>query len=123
MTSYRIGTGFLIGASLLSFSAAAIAQDNMAAGATNTTGTDMTATTAVTSDVNGVATDPLAANNVDPMMVEDPINTTEPYAEVEREDDNDFPWGLLGLLGLAGLLGRKKHDRDIHVDNRTDTRT
>lgn len=24
------------------------------------------------------------------------------------EDDNDFPWGLLGLLGLAGLLGRRK---------------
>ena len=24
------------------------------------------------------------------------------------DDDNDFPWGLLGLLGLAGLLGRRK---------------
>ncbi|HEX9933210.1 MAG TPA: WGxxGxxG family protein [Allosphingosinicella sp.] len=34
------------------------------------------------------------------------------------EDDNDFPWGLLGLLGLAGLLGLKKRDRDIHVDAR-----
>lgn len=22
-------------------------------------------------------------------------------------DDNDFPWGLLGLLGLAGLIPRK----------------
>ena len=43
---------------------------------------------------------------------------------VEREDDNDFPWGLLGLLGLAGLLGRKKRDddRDIRVDARRDTR-
>jgi hypothetical protein len=44
--------------------------------------------------------------------------------EVERED-NDFPWGLLGLLGLAGLLGgRKKRDdaRDIHVDARRDNR-
>ena len=36
----------------------------------------------------------------------------------QQEDDNDFPWGLLGLLGLAGLLGRKRHDRDIHVDAR-----
>ena len=25
-----------------------------------------------------------------------------------RDDDKDFPWGLLGLLGLAGLLGRRK---------------
>lgn len=28
------------------------------------------------------------------------------------EEDNDFPWGLLGLLGLAGLLGRKRDDRN-----------
>ena len=35
-----------------------------------------------------------------------------------RDDDNDFPWGLLGLLGLAGLLGRKRND-DVHV-SRTD---
>jgi MYXO-CTERM domain-containing protein len=34
------------------------------------------------------------------------------------EDDNDFPWGLLGLLGLAGLLGLKRRDKDIHVDAR-----
>ncbi len=38
------------------------------------------------------------------------------------DDDNDFPWGLLGLLGLAGLLGLKRNDRDIHVDARRDTR-
>jgi MYXO-CTERM domain-containing protein len=36
-----------------------------------------------------------------------------------REDDDDFPWGLLGLLGLAGLLGLKRREhRDIHVDAR-----
>ena len=35
-----------------------------------------------------------------------------------RDDDNDFPWGLLGLLGLAGLLGRKRND-EVRVD-RTD---
>jgi MYXO-CTERM domain-containing protein len=44
-------------------------------------------------------------------------NTTEP------EEDNDFPWGLLGLLGLAGLLGLRRGDnRDVHVDNRRDVR-
>jgi MYXO-CTERM domain-containing protein len=46
--------------------------------------------------------------------------TADPtYAQpVQQEDDDDFPWGLLGLLGLAGLLGLKKRERDIHVDAR-----
>lgn len=26
------------------------------------------------------------------------------------QDDNDFPWGLLGLLGLAGLAGLTRRD-------------
>lgn len=30
---------------------------------------------------------------------------------VTHEEDDGFPWGLLGLLGLAGLLGRKREDR------------
>ena len=49
------------------------------------------------------------------------IANTEP---VERDDDDDFPWGLLGLLGLAGLLGLKRRDevRDVHVDARRDKR-
>ena len=37
--------------------------------------------------------------------------------DTREDDDDDFPWGLLGLLGLAGLLGRK---RDDHHDVRTD---
>ena len=41
---------------------------------------------------------------------------------VDHDDDDDFPWGLLGLLGLAGLLGRKRADDDIRVDARRDTR-
>jgi MYXO-CTERM domain-containing protein len=42
---------------------------------------------------------------------------------VARDDDDDFPWGLLGLLGLAGLLGlKKRRDGEIHVDARRDTR-
>ena len=36
---------------------------------------------------------------------------TEP---APAEDDDDFPWGLLGLLGLAGLMGRKRLDDDVH---------
>ena len=37
-------------------------------------------------------------------------------------DDNDFPWGLLGLVGLAGLLGRKRRvdDRVAVQRDRTD---
>ena len=50
-------------------------------------------------------------------------NYVETYpTNVEQEDDDEFPWGLLGLLGLAGLLGLKKRDSDIHVDARRDTR-
>ena len=43
------------------------------------------------------------------------------YAAPQQEEDDDFPWGLLGLLGLAGLLGLKKREPDIHVDARRDT--
>jgi MYXO-CTERM domain-containing protein len=34
-----------------------------------------------------------------------------------QDDDDDFPWGLLGLLGLAGLLGRKRNDH-VNTDRR-----
>ena len=49
-------------------------------------------------------------------------NTTDPvYAQ--QEDDDDFPWGLLGLLGLAGLLGLKRRDDDrINRTGTTDRR-
>jgi hypothetical protein len=47
------------------------------------------------------------------------VGTTDTtYAAPVQDDDDDFPWGLLGLLGLAGLLGLKKKERDIHVDAR-----
>lgn len=39
---------------------------------------------------------------------------------VERapdDDDDDVPWGVLGLLGLGGLL-RKRREPGIHVDAR-----
>jgi hypothetical protein len=41
--------------------------------------------------------------------------TAAPATTPVEDDDNDFPWGLLGLIGLAGLLGRKRDDR-VHTD-------
>lgn len=43
----------------------------------------------------------------------DPATTTA----VPAENEDEFPWGLLGLLGLAGLAGLKRRD-----DHRTDAR-
>ena len=44
-------------------------------------------------------------------------NAVDPATTIDtqRDDDDDFPWGLLGLLGLAGLLGRKRDDH-VRVD-------
>jgi MYXO-CTERM domain-containing protein len=42
------------------------------------------------------------------------------YGDPQPREDDDFPWGLLGLLGLAGLIPRKKAP-DVHIDNRTNT--
>ena len=40
------------------------------------------------------------------------------YGNPQPQDDDDgFPWGLLGLLGLLGLIPRKK-PADINIDNR-----
>jgi MYXO-CTERM domain-containing protein len=64
----------------------------------------------------------LALSPATAMAQTDTDNGTTEVRTVQREDDNDFPWGLLGLLGLAGLLGRKKRDSDIHVDARHNTR-
>ena len=56
-------------------------------------------------------------------LAQDYNNTTDTQYVQTEEEDNDFPWGLLGLLGLAGLMGgRKKSERDIHVDARHDKR-
>jgi MYXO-CTERM domain-containing protein len=38
-----------------------------------------------------------------------------------RDDDNDFPWGLLGLLGLAGLAGLKRREHVVRHDDRVPT--
>ena len=53
-------------------------------------------------------------------VAQDTMNSTDTVTTVPMsdDDDEDFPWGLLGLLGLAGLLGRKR-DNDVRP-NRTD---
>jgi MYXO-CTERM domain-containing protein len=38
-----------------------------------------------------------------------------------RDDDNDFPWGLLGLLGLGGLAGLKRREQAVRRDDRVAT--
>ena len=48
------------------------------------------------------------------------VDDTAMSTPVEREDDDDFPWGILGIIGLAGLLGRKRDNNDARVD-RTNT--
>ena len=42
---------------------------------------------------------------------------TDDVVVSDTEDDDGFPWGLLGLFGLAGLLGLKRRDH-VDVDNR-----
>jgi MYXO-CTERM domain-containing protein len=44
-----------------------------------------------------------------------PIDATAVPAT--QQDEDEFPWGLLGLLGLAGLLGAKRRD-DRHDTRR-----
>jgi hypothetical protein len=113
----RKATMLLLGAALIVAGPAA-AQDNAT---TNTPAT--TADPLATPDANGVAVDPLAtdpalANGMatDPAAA-DPM-ATDPALAVppEQDEDNDFPWGLLGLLGLAGLIPRKRRDDRVVVD-------
>jgi hypothetical protein len=61
-----------------------------------------------------LAASPASAQSTD--TTNNTIDTS--YGNPQPREDNDFPWGLLGLLGLAGLIPRKKAP-DIHIDNRT----
>jgi hypothetical protein len=49
--------------------------------------------------------------------------TTGGDAGTTQQEDDGFPWGLLGLAGLAGLLGLKRRDDDHHHGTTTGTRT
>lgn len=64
-----------------------------------------------------LAATPAAAQNT-AAPAADPYATTAP-----AEEDDEFPWGLLGLLGLAGLLGLKRRDRDDYPRSTTGTGT
>ena len=110
-------------AALVAMSSTAFAQENTAV---NTADPALNATA-----------DPLANDTTDVLvtdpLVNDPMATTtttttdplvaEPmFNETERDDDDGFPWGLLGLLGLAGLLGMRRRDDDVRVDTTRNTR-
>jgi hypothetical protein len=63
----------------------------------------------------------LAASGANAQTANTTDNTIDTsYGEPQEREDDDFPWGLLGLLGLAGLIPRKKAP-DVHIDNRTNT--
>ena len=47
---------------------------------------------------------------------ESTTETTVTSTPVETEEDNDFPWGLLGLLGLLGLAGLRKKEEPVRRD-------
>lgn len=56
-----------------------------------------------------------------PASAQPTANTLDPAATTvpQDQDEDDFPWGLLGLLGLAGLLGLKRRDDHVRVDRAT----
>ena len=90
----------------------------------NEVAVNTTTTTTATPGADPMLNDPMA----DPGLTADPLAADNmamnDIGMVEQDDDDDFPWGLLGLLGLAGLLGLKRRDDDVHIDrvDRVDTR-
>lgn len=109
----------LCAAALLAIPSIAIAQDN-ASNAVNAGTTVMNATDPALNDSMAADTANVDGFNTEAPMDDTMANDMALANTVEPErDDDDFPWGLLGLIGLAGLLGRKK-DGDIHVDARRD---
>ena len=115
--NFRLGAMLLASASLVTIPAAAVAQNTAT---DNVVAEDLNTTANATAPALNTTTDPALTAPADDGFADDTMMTnTQP---VEQEDDDDFPWGLLGLLGLAGLLGLKKRDdRDVHVDARRDT--
>lgn len=63
----------------------------------------------------------IAVAGITPALAQVDTTTTDATAMPVEDDDDDFPWGLLGLIGLAGLLGRKRRD-DVHVHRDTTNR-
>ena len=106
-------TPLTIAATLL-LAAPAVAQDNAVTATNDAAAAEVTATDPLdanaaitTAPANDLTADP----NAMPMTTE-PAAVDPAYAEpVEEEDDDRFPWGLLGLLGLTGLIPRKPAER------------
>jgi len=48
-----------------------------------------------------------------PTTVAEPTTVVQTTQPVQREDDNGFPWGLLGLLGLGGLAGLRRQPEPV----------
>src|SRR3712207_2331142 len=44
-----------------------------------------------------------------------PTGAAQPVVTTQQaeQDDNDFPWGILGLLGLAGLAGLRRQPEPV----------
>lgn len=40
---------------------------------------------------------------------------TAPVVQTTQQDNNGFPWGLLGLIGLAGLAGLRRREEPTRV--------
>ena len=51
------------------------------------------------------------------MLAPSSLAAQEATDTTTQQQEDEFPWGLLGLLGLAGLIGLKRNDRDHN--NRT----
>lgn len=48
-----------------------------------------------------------------------PDTSTLATNQIDDDDGDDIPWGLLGVVGLAGLLGRKRDNHQTHTPNRS----
>jgi MYXO-CTERM domain-containing protein len=51
------------------------------------------------------------AQEASPSGQASPVAQASPV--VQENDDNDFPWGLLGLLGLGGLAGLRRRPEPV----------
>ncbi len=117
-----------LGAKPMLLASIALAVTPVAALAQNTVENDMAnmtmdnESTVNTTTIDPMLNDPLAEPGmaVDPLATDTMPMTTDMMDNgmADTDDDDGFPWGLLGLLGLAGLMGRKRDD-DVRV-NRTD---
>ena len=118
-----------LGAKPMLLASIALAVTPVAALAQNTVENDMAnmtmdnESTVNTTTIDPMLNDPLAEPGmaVDPLATDTmPMTTDMMDNGMADNDDDGFPWGLLGLLGLAGLLGMKRRDDDVRVD-RVDT--